>query len=292
VVYNAESGVASFTLNDGGEDQLPTTQVRWRPETSLSRTTNVLVSVGADGRIVQWHVPSGKCLSEISEDNQLFCVDYAADGSWFATAGKRREVRVYDESTKQVREVLTGGDPEVASGHAGRIFSLKLHPELRHVLVTGGWDSTLQVWDTRLGHAVRAIPGPHVCGDAVDISGDGHTILTGSWRAEEQLQLWDFRTSRLLSSPPWRPQADSGELAQPCMVYAAQFSKGPESESVAAGGSGSCEAQLFDRDNGKVCGCVTGLTAACYSVDFSHGGSMLAVGGGGGCVRVVDIYAA
>ncbi|CAK0881853.1 unnamed protein product [Prorocentrum cordatum] len=136
----------------------------------------------------------------------------------------------------------------------------------------------------------------------------------GGW--SEQLQLWDFRTSRLLSSPPWRPQADSGELAQPCMVYAAQFSKGPESESVAAGGSGSCEAQLFDRDNGKVCGCVTGLTAACYSVDFSHGGSIargrlggprgrgafqaqpadrgpvLAVGGGGGCVRVVDIYAA
>ena len=42
----------------------------------------------------------------------------------------------------------------------------------------------------RLNYAVRSIFGAHVCGDSLDIS--GNTVLTGSWRPEEQLQLWDL----------------------------------------------------------------------------------------------------
>jgi len=61
---------------------------------------------------------------------------------------------------------------------------------------------------------------------------------------------------------------------------------------IAAGGSGANEAKLFDRRNGgAVFGTVMGLTRACYSVDFSNCGSMLAVGGGDGCVRVMSIHA-
>lgn len=44
-----------------------------------------------------------------------------------------------------------------------------------------------KLWDTRLGHAVRSIYGPHICGDAVDIFGD--VILSGSWRPDNQLQV-------------------------------------------------------------------------------------------------------
>lgn len=45
----------------------------------------------------------------------------------------------------------------------------------------GGWDNTVQVWDIRVGYAVRSIYGPHICGDALDM--DGNTIVTGSAHA-------------------------------------------------------------------------------------------------------------
>lgn len=47
------------------------------------------------------------------------------------------------------------------------------------VLLTGGWDNTIQFWDMRVGHSVKSIFGPHLSGDSLDVCGD--EILTGSW---------------------------------------------------------------------------------------------------------------
>lgn len=75
------------------------------------------------------------------------------------------------------------------------------------------------------------------------------------------------------------------------MIYAAQFSKTPFSEMILAGGSGANEAKLFDRQNANAAfGTVMGMSRACYSVDFSNDASMVAVSGGDGCVRVVNVH--
>ena len=39
--------------------------------------------------------------------------------------------------------------------------------------------------------------GPHVCGEAVDMC--GNEILTGSWRPEDQLEIWDFSTAKKIT---------------------------------------------------------------------------------------------
>lgn len=95
-IFNTLTGKKAFVLGDAsdGGGRLPTTQLRWRPQQAASKTRNVLVSVGADGRITHWHASSGKCLHEIREpNNQLFCLDYAPDGSvrdgWEAARGTR-----------------------------------------------------------------------------------------------------------------------------------------------------------------------------------------------------------
>jgi len=41
---------------------------------------------------------------------------------------------------------------------------------------------------------VASIYGPHICGDAIDFKNDGTTMLTGSYRQEHVLELWDQRT--------------------------------------------------------------------------------------------------
>lgn len=44
----------------------------------------------------------------------------------------------------------------------------------------------------------RKIFGPHVCGDALDILPSNRNILTGSWRKNNTLQIWDYNTGKQL----------------------------------------------------------------------------------------------
>ena len=88
--------------------------------------------------------------------------------------------------------------------------------------MSGGWDNTVQVWDLRAEHAVKSLFGPHICGDSVDIK--GQTIVTGSWRPENTLETWDMRTGTLIENIEWNNSAFS-KSQEPCMLYAAQFSK-------------------------------------------------------------------
>ncbi len=50
------------------------------------------------------------------------------------------------------------------------------------MIVTGGWDRCVKIWDTRTSDPVRSIQGPYITGDAIDIQ-EG-LILTGSHQAE------------------------------------------------------------------------------------------------------------
>jgi WD40 repeat protein len=89
----------------------------------------------------------------------VFALDYRPDGVEFATGGKDATVRVYDEATKALSGRLKSGmgyGKDVTSGHSNRIFSVKYHPTEAHTILSGGWDNTVQVWDTRVGHSVRA----------------------------------------------------------------------------------------------------------------------------------------
>jgi len=159
------------------------------------KTGNVIVSAQADGYLKHWHATSGKCLHqkkiEDDDENQLYTIDYNPDGSLLAVAGKDRYVRLYDESTKTI--ALKMKDNADFCGHSNRIFSVKFNPSNPYCIASGGWDNTVQIYDIRANGVVGSIYGPHICGDAIDFRGDGFTMLTGSYRADDALELWDLR---------------------------------------------------------------------------------------------------
>lgn len=102
----------------------------------------------ANGKAQHWHIASGRCLHTIDEvDNQIYAVDYKQDGSAFATAGKDKTVRIYDEATKSCMVAMSSGTAKVTPGHSNRIFSVKFHPEDPNLVLSGGWDNTVQVSD-------------------------------------------------------------------------------------------------------------------------------------------------
>ena len=168
---------------------MPVCAVRWRPQTAGMKTANVLVSAQADGYLKHWHATSGrclhqkKCMDEDGEDNQLYTIDYNAEGSVLATAGKDRYIRLYDEQTKSIiMKMKESVDSADFCGHSNRIFCVKYNHKNLYQLASGGWDNTICIYDVRKKGPTSCLFGPHICGDSIDFRDDGFTMLTGSYR--------------------------------------------------------------------------------------------------------------
>lgn len=286
-MYNAVNGRLSYTLNVGrvGGEGLPMTSLRFRPLAAASKTRNVLLAVNADGSAQHWHVTSGKCLHTIKdEENQLYAVDYRDDGAVFATAGKDKTVRLYDEATKSLVTAMSGGVSNVTAGHSNRVFALKFNPDDPNMLLSAGWDNTVQVWDVRAGHAVRCIFGPFVAGEALDLV--DWKVLTGSHRVDNPLEMWDLRSGKLMERVEWNQSALRGET---CMLYTSKFSTDADHTLIGAGGTSANQAKIFDRTRGnRIIGTIAGLSRGIFSMDF-RGSEEVAIAGGDAAVRIFSI---
>ena len=109
----------------------PITCLRWKP---FNRTT--LITVNAEGFIIQLHSKSGKILQKIEEENNpLMCVDYSYDGLLFATGGNDKVVRLYDDNTKTLITKLERHRYDMPE-HYNRIFSVKFSKKDPNLLLS------------------------------------------------------------------------------------------------------------------------------------------------------------
>lgn len=157
---------------------------------------------------------------------------------------------------KELTDDLNTQMVTVAARHSNRIYSCKFASGLSsvsdHMVVSGGWDTTLQCWDLRApGPSVKSFRGAYLAGDALDVY--ENTILTASNRYDNQVQLWDMRFGK----DPVSVKTVEGNLA-----FAAGFSKGAswevEDRFFCAGGIGPAEESdliVFDykRENQVAC---------------------------------------
>ena len=205
-----------------------------------------------------WHYHSGKLLSTIEEPgNDINFISYRKDGLKFVTCGSDKIVRVYDSLTLKLEVLLESGTENKTSGHSNRVFCAKFHPKDPNLLISGGWDDTLQIWDLRLKKSIRSIYGPHICGDAIDLDDEGNRILTGSYKSESPLQVWDWATGKLLSNISWN--MNDTESMKACYVYSASFSKGRECSAgpcqnrfILAGGTNLNEVRMYTTESQRV----------------------------------------
>jgi len=121
---------------------------------------------------------TGKCLSTIKEYFQLDSLDYSPDGTKFAAVGSESVLKIYDEQTRKVDSKFTG-EACVVPGHNNRVYCVKYDKEDPNIIVTGGWDKRVIVWDVREKAPVRSMYGPSICGESVDIFEE--IVLTGSF---------------------------------------------------------------------------------------------------------------
>lgn len=117
-------------------------------------------------------------------DHSILCMDYNQEGSMFVTAGKDFHVRVYDEDTKSVSVDFAAAEWN-QPGHSNRVFAAKFVSTDANLLVSGGWDSNIHIWDIRDRRSIATIYGPSLSGDSLDIKNG--LILTGSYRNDTQV---------------------------------------------------------------------------------------------------------
>lgn len=118
----------------------------------------------------------------------------------FAVCGNEPTIKVYDEMTRKLVVELSGSATGLP-GHELRVFAVKFDKLDENLLCSGGWDKTVQIWDLRMGGPVRSLLGPSICGDSLDLF-DGF-ILTGSYRQENPLEVWDLGTAKLITAIDW-----------------------------------------------------------------------------------------
>jgi WD40 repeat protein len=268
-----------FPIGEGGESLLT---LKWRPLSNTAKTKNVLICTDAAGNLFHLHVTTNQILHKIHEpENQIYGVDYNFDATQFATAGLDCTVRVYDENKKSVSIELK--DSEKATGHNNRILGVKYAGQSPNILLTGGWDKTIQIWDTRTKEAVASIYGPEIAGDSIDFR--DNVILTGSWRNFEQLQLWDFGTRRKIATIPWDWDK---EVIKNTYVYSCQFSKSSDNQILAAS-TGVDEIRIFDKKaNYAVKAAFNNSNKGVFSADFSSDDSKFTYGGTDGTFGVYE----
>ena len=220
--------------------EYPVTSIKWNEK------KNVIIIVGAaDGTVSHWHVKTGKLIHSIQEEkNAINCVDYSFDYKNFITAGNDITVRLYDEDMKteiaQMKPYLFD-----QPGHSGRIFCVKFFPNDTSTIYSGGWDKTIQFYDTRTCKVSNSIYGPEICGDAIDIS--GNILASGAWSTKEQIQLWDIRTLKCICNVQW----ENNDVYKPTYIYSLKFNKAKDNKYLAVSGVNKPLFSIFNMNTFK-----------------------------------------
>ncbi|KAI9218599.1 WD40-repeat-containing domain protein [Blastocladiella britannica] len=332
-------------LPPSSELQVPATVVAWRPTTAPPgpvdmrdlesvqpanappRARDVVVAGFPDGQVVAWHAPSGQLLWSLPvvPDNQIFGLEFSPLAPVLVTAGSDCVIRIYDDrdgigaNGHRLVQKLRHGTEDVSAGHTNRIFCVRFHPTRPELLMSGGWDSTIQIWDRTTGTAIKSIFRPHVCGDSLDWDADGTRILAGS-RATASLSsmnfssstqtspsnsrggggggssggtavtgdgclnLYNARTGALAEGVAWSLLDASGPRSR-CPLYTARFSA--SRRFIVAGGGPGVTAGAFGT-NAAPAAVSTGGPGVAGTVSSSGGGG--GGGGGGGSVNELKVF--
>ncbi|KAK7867844.1 hypothetical protein R5R35_003519 [Gryllus longicercus] len=219
-----------------------------------------ITATHVDGTIKCWDIHSGSIKYSIREKRQVLGLAYHPQLAKFITFGEDARIHLYDEESSCLEGVYEPTDlPEAVDGHVSRVFSGCFNPAMPYEFITGGWDDTIQVWDTRVNQSIRHMSGAHICGDGLDINSSGKQVVSFSWQKTNPHQLWDYATGKLLMNF----EVDTHNS----MLYCGQFLP---KDVMVMGGTDQNLIRIVDKSN---------LTAVCRIRNLPVGVYSLDVGG-------------
>jgi WD40 repeat protein len=261
------TGRTSYTLVHS-PNNFAVSAIRFHPQ-----DPHTFYAISPEGTIKSWSKKVPELVwARQEEENELYALDLDHLGQRIATAGTDARVRIYDPAINALTCTLTRRprDQLTSKGHSDRIYCVKFHPSNENLLISGGWDNTIQIWDLRNSESVGCLPGPHICGDSLDIHGD--MVLAGSWRVHDQLQFFDLRNNALLKSLGW----SLAGVDKQCQIYIAKFFN--SGKNFIAGGSGVNQLKVFSSRSFTSVGSALAFLAPVYAAAVTVNSQSLVVG--------------
>ena len=83
------------------------------------------------------------------------------------TSGRDGQVRLYDEETKGEPWILESIEQDEPA-HTQWVFATKFMREDQNLVLTGGWDRTIKLFDLRAGGPVAHFFGAELSADSLD----------------------------------------------------------------------------------------------------------------------------
>ncbi|GAB1862882.1 WD repeat-containing protein 5-like protein [Camponotus japonicus] len=284
-IRNGKTGELTASLKSGLEISMPVMCCRFNPVHK-----DIFYASSACGNIFMCNTHTKEFSRFIFElKNEINTIDVSITGDYLVSGGKDATVRLYDtRNTKLILEYKKNEEDLIESKatnfHRMRIFASRFHNEYSDLIITGGWDDTVRIWDIRVSTgSIRVIKGPHICGDAIDICET--RILTGSWIVRDSLQIWDLMSAKLIETinPQNRLSTLNGEF-----LYAVQYLDGdPYGDLILTGGSGTGALEVISLREKKVMGSIS-VNKPIFTID-SHQ-NIIIFGGIESVLRLGDYY--
>ncbi|XP_048869094.1 uncharacterized protein LOC125741790 isoform X2 [Brienomyrus brachyistius] len=274
-VYNTDTSGLVQTLRDSESllSSLPVTALRF---TLSSKSHSLLLATYASGSVRCWYIWGHECLWTVrevvesssqgepkQEPRQTLSLSISSSGEKAAAGGSDSAIHLYDMETQQRLSTCSASfSRTLMDGHRLRVFAVTFHPEKENEFISGGWDNTIHFWDTRQQHSVRMLSGPHICGDSLHIDPVTNQILSGSWRKEKALEIWEYSSGQKICEVPEDPHGQS-------RVYTCDWLG---QDYIVAGGSQPNMLRLIDRRTLMSVSRVLGLPSAIFSSSNSPRG--------------------
>ena len=131
-------------------------------------------------------------------------------------------------------------------GHSGRIFCVKFFPNDTSTIYSGGWDKSIQFYDTRTCKISNSIYGPEIVGDSLDLY--GNILASGAWSTKEQIQLWDIRMFKCICNVQW----ENNNVYKPTYIYSVKFNKTKDKKYLAVAGVNKPLFRIFNMNSFKL----------------------------------------
>lgn len=252
------------------------------------KVSQMFIAASCDGIVNQFKISGGK-KSEICREQdesgsniQVFALDYHVQGLSFAAGRSDGSVIVYDDETKKIIQNYSHATGAHA-GHSNRVFSVKFLTDDQNLLISGGWDGNMFIWDLRERKAVDFFKCEKISGDAIDYRGGN--VLVGCHESNDPMTLWNLGQREKICGIKWV----EGQEANDAFVYSCGFAKGGE-DFIYAASVGRNELQLFEKDIVyKPSWTITGLKQGLYTSDISPKCDMIAFGGADNHLYIIDI---
>ncbi len=224
---------------------------------AVSPTGDWLVSTDFGEKVRLWDLRIGKEIATLKPPatvtyNPLFAVVVSPDGQTFATGGLDGKINLWDVTSQQVRQNLTG--------HPGGVYTLAFAADGR-TLISGGAEGQAILWDLASGQPLQKFKSHTNTIQKVTFSPNGKLLATASLDAT--VKIWELATGREIVT--LTEHADE--------VFALAFT--PDGRHLATG-SKDATIRIWDTETWQELLTLRGHASQVWALAFSADGKTLA----------------